>query len=254
MKFNLLIICCTMAALSLQSQTYTGVESVTYNDPRYETVVGTGDISTELREIEADFSEIIVGDCIQLYPNDDPREYVTLKGQQNILDLIETKFENNQLTIKMTKPLKTEMGIKVYVSLQGIAKITLKENAFIDVQKKIKLDELDLVMESESIGNGNFDVEKLNCTITGGAKLNLKGSAEESNVLVEKHSVLNAKAFTSTHAEVEVSNYAICKIKATEKLAATVKQEAELRYFGNPEIIRQKVESNGRIISKHKKS
>ena len=221
-------------------------------DPSKPKVIGSGDVVEETRKIDMSFGELTVGNGMQLYIIPDSSNNILIAAQAAILSLVSSEVTDSSLTIRLTASLETYKGIKLYVPIGRLSKITIKEGGYLHFPSTISaVDKLNLLLQSGALADCNINSGDFSCTVMGGATLNLDGNAKKTaQIAVKGGSVLNGKKFKCTRCNVTVLGASKCTLSVQEVLNARVENESSLVYFGNPKIESKTTKLNGKIRHK----
>ncbi len=212
--------------------------------------IGKGELIEELRTLDANFQEIVVGNGIYLHLMPEA-DYVQVKAQANILSLVETKVQNGKLNVRLTGSLKTKEGIHLYMGLQGASKLTIKEGARLDMDGSIKTEKLELSILSGSYGKIQVENEYLNAKVMSGSVLIVEGETKQADIFVNSGSVFSGKQYEVGIADVEINDASVGELMATESIAMKAEGAAILQYSGQAEITREEHDNSSIISRKH---
>lgn len=217
-------------------------------NPNGDKVIGSGESIEHIRKMDVDFDEIIVGNGMQLFivPNDG--QDLKILAQENILPLIHSEVIDNKLIVRLSASLETTKGIKLYVPIGKLSKINVKEGGYLNFPEQIKVDKLDLLLQSGSISDCHVMAKNFSCIVMGGSELNLAGKVSElADFFVKGGSVLKGKKFESTNCDMTVLGASKCKLKVTDLLNARVENQSTFVYSGKPKIGKKTTKLNGKI-------
>lgn len=246
----LFLVCLSYSCILAQKIDLEDQNHINYiTDPSKPKTIGSGDPAEVLREADMSFEELVVGNGMQLYITSDNTPGILIAAQEALLPLISSEVSDKRLTLRLTASLETFRGIKVYVPIGKLAKITVKEGAYLHFPSIIsKLNNIEILLQSGAFGDCDLNTEQLNCTVMGGATLNLSGSVHKhADITVLGGSVLNGKSFKCSSCNVTVLGASKCKLKVTELLNARVENESSFVYIGNPHVETSTTKLNGKI-------
>ena len=219
-------------------------------DPTHSKEVGEGEPIKETREIDANFTEVIVGNGIQLFITPNQDENVKIVAQKNLLPLISSETDDDKLTVRLSASLETTKGIKLYVPINNISKINIKEGGYLSYSNDVIVNHLELLIQSGAEADTNINANNFSCMVMGGSVLNLEGKvSEKADIFVKGGSVLQGKKFECAECDMTVLGASKCKLKVTNTLNARVENESRLVYSGKPNTVEKTVKLNGKIRS-----
>lgn len=217
-------------------------------DPTHYKEVGEGQPVEDIREIAANFTEVVVGNGIQLFITSNEDKNVKIVAQKNLLPLISSEISDNSLTVKLSNSLETSKGIKIYVPMNDISKINIKEGGYMHYSNGEIVNHLELLIQSGAVADANLNVNNFSCTVMGGSVLNLEGKvSENADIFVKGGSVLKGKKFECTACNTTVLGASRCKIKVTDALSARVENQSHFVYSGKPKNVKKTTKLNGKI-------
>jgi hypothetical protein len=178
---------------------------------------------------------------------------LTLEGEENLLEHLETEVKNGKLTIKPEKGYNLQPsswksgGIKVTVPVEEISSVTMSGSGDIQGKTKLRSDDFDVVMSGS--GDMTLEVEgsALEVTLSGSGDIRLSGTAEDFEVRISGSGDVDAYELDAKNVDAVVSGSADIKVTARESLTARVSGSGDIHYRGNPEKIDSKTSGSGDI-------
>ncbi len=218
--------------------------------PNAKATKGKGPVVSEERAIN-NIEKVVVGNGMQLFVLNDNKNTFRLEAQENILPLINSSTNGNQLVLSLSSSLKTDKGIKVFISSGQINEIIAKEGAYLQIADGLNNNALDLVITSGSNADCNVNLDQLKVHVKNGSNLTLEGNVnKEAEIFVTSASNLTGKKFKGEECAVTVSNASNCSLNVGTALYAKVKEVSNLSYYGNPKYLEEDVKNLSNI--KHK--
>lgn len=247
----------------------------------YAQTKGNGKVISQERNT-SDFSEIKLTCSADLYISQGSTS-VTVKTDENLQELIETKVENGTLVIGTNgRGFRSVTKLEVHISLQELSMLKNSGSGdikFVDVFKTEDLyvgisgsGDLDADIDVRNLelkvngsgdtdlsgvrgtfkvsnsGSGDLEAENLkleNCYVknTGSGDLEFSGKTNEITIVVAGSGDLDAYNLTAVTAKVTNSGSSDITLNVVEKLQVTLNGSGDLTYRGNPEKV--DVRSNG---------
>ena len=214
-------------------------------------VRGDGHVVSKTYSI-TDFDELAVGGGnIELnYVHSDSLPSLKTEVDQNIMNKLEVKGENNKLTIK---PINDQEFLSptrfvILVGSKTLKSLKMAGQGTCRVDSLLKCDDLNLALAgSGSITVDTMSVKNLTCEIAGSGSLNLCGTADEMNVKAAGSSNVNAFSLTANKLSCEMAGSNQVEISVNESISAKIAGSGEIRYKGNPSILDQKIAGRGSL-------
>jgi hypothetical protein len=192
------------------------------------TVKGSGNVISETRAV-AGFKSISLEGSADVNVDFGTAEALTIRGEDNIVFLIETNVQNGQLVIN-TKPQMTYTAtVPVVINVTMIA--------------------LDRVSIS---GSGNINVpdfagDALVLDLPGSGNIIIGGTANRVDITLGGSGNIFTDQLKAKTATADLSGAGNIKVFASDKLDATLSGSGDIQYSGNPASVNKKVTGVGSI-------
>lgn len=192
-------------------------------------IKGSGNSVTEERkldyvsriEIEGNFNvEISSGEVSSL----------KIEAEDNIIPLVETKVDDEKLTVKMKEKITNLREIRIKISTHDL-------------------------VELESDGKSNIKVKGLNTddfelSSDGEGEITIEGKVDYLKVTMDGEGKLLAKDLLSKNANVNLYGEGKAEVNARKLLKAKVKGSGSVDYYGDPEEISIDTSKGGSVNKK----
>jgi hypothetical protein len=214
-----------------------------------ETVRGSGKVVTEERQV-AEFKAIKLKGIGRVVLTRGEPHSVTIRTDENILPLIETYVQNDELIISPQnynlRPTTLEFDITV-ARLKGIAVSgsgeVIGKNRFVSDDFYANISGAgDMALE--------LDVTDLETKISGSGSMNLSGRANRHEARISGSGKINAFDMHTKSVSLRVSGSGDCKVNATETLYARISGSGDIFYKGHPRIT-SKISGSGSLESRN---
>lgn len=214
-------------------------------------VKGNGNVVT-IERTTSNYDAISVAGWFDVELVDGREGKLTLTGEENLLEYIETEVKNGKLVIKVEKginlsPSIWKKGVLITIPVESINSVTLSGSGDIIGKKKIKTTDF----ESSVSGSGDvtlaIEAESISSTVSGSGNMNLSGRAKNLNIQVSGSGDVKAFDLEAEDVKVTVSGSADVKVTANKSLVARVSGSGDINYKGNPEKIDSKSSGSGSI-------
>jgi hypothetical protein len=191
-------------------------------------IKGSGSVTSETRTVTGFTSVSLVGSAdVDVKFGD--TESVVVSADDNIVPLIETKVENNQLIIG-SKP-----GVRYSTTNPVIVTLTMKS------------------MDSAVLsGSGNFTVhdisaDSLKLDLTGSGNLTVNGTANSVAIMLSGSGNVTCDGLQAKDASVTITGSGNVSVYASSSLDAVVSGSGNIKYSGNPASVNKSVTGSGTI-------
>lgn len=202
--------------------------SACFGNIRYESVQGSGNLSSESRPVKG-FHAIELAGSGDMEVVFGESESLVIEGDDNLLPLIETKVQGGTLVIS-TRPntnINTRLGIYY--------KVTMKS-----------LDALNLP------GSGNITVDGLQAQsikldIPGSGTLTILGATDSVNATINGSGNILCGDLQSSSATVQINGSGLVEVNASESVSANINGSGTVQYHGNPAKVDQRISGSGSV-------
>jgi len=175
---------------------------------------------------------------------------VELKGDEDLLDIIETTVKNDRLYIKKENwRFRSNGRVTVYVTMKEIDGLSVSGSGVLHTDGPIDCDELDLSVS----GSGKLDINKLSadvidCSISGSGNIYVSGSgADSGEVSISGSGKFDGVGFEVEDMEIGISGSGNCKVNVTGALNARVSGSGDVYYTGDAPRIDARVSGSGKV-------
>ncbi len=214
-------------------------------------VKGNGNITTVERSV-GDYDAIGLAGWFDVDLVAGNEGKITLEGESNLLEHIETEVKNGKLTIKVEKginlkPSSWENGIKITVPIESINSVVLSGSGDIVGKTTIKTNSFKTAMSGS--GDITLDVESdsVDVSMSGSGDITLSGTTNSFDVTISGSGDVKAYALEANNVNATVSGSADIKVTAKKMLKARVSGSGDIRYRGNPQKVDTKTSGSGDI-------
>lgn len=194
-----------------------------------------------------DFTKISVFDKIQVELIQSDENKVILDG----VHAAEVEVVNKNGLLKLRLPLVKFLSgqqIEAKIYYTELSSILVAEGSKVTANSVFKSADLLLESKEGSQVKLDLDVDNLNIKAYTGSELNLTGTTQNIDALINTGADLKAKDLTVQHAIVNVNTGGIASVTAKEYLSVKVVAGGSVFVYGNPTKLSQSVTAGGSII------
>ncbi len=192
-----------------------------------ETVTGSGEIVTETRDVEG-FDEIEVIGFGRVLIDVTGSESLTIKGDDNVLPLLETSVSGDRLKLKAPPDTRFDLSEMV------VYRVTAAELSGLSV------------VASADISATNVDAERFEIDVTGSGDIDVIGRSGSIDVEVAGSGNVDAAKLLASRGDVEIAGSGEVTINASESLDVSIAGSGDVRYLGQPALERS-ISGSGNI-------
>lgn len=212
--------------------------------------IGEGPTVTQIRSVE-NFNGITSHISASVVFSVAPNYSLQLTGQQNILDLLETRVVNGVLTIDFRPGIRigSHEKIVVIVTAPSVDLFRMSGSGDMDIMGDLSMKDLELSIS----GSGKIQVQhanvsgKLIATLSGSGNLVVfNGAASEESLYLSGSGIIDLGGVVSRKVTVHISGSGDAKVSASESLEAHISGSGSVFYHGNP-VISSHISGSGRV-------
>ena len=216
-------------------------------------IKGNGNVVTIERNT-SDYDGVSVSGFYEVELVDGQEGNLTLKGEDNILDYIETEVKGGTLHIKSinNKTLIPSRGEGVFITIpvEEIDKIRLSGSGDFSGDKTLKTDDLDIQISGSRNIDLTIDAIEVSVMTSDSSNIRLKGDSEEFTVRSSGSSNVRAFDLETQEATFELSGSSDVETTVNESITSRVSGSGNVSYRGNPQKVDSKISGSGRVSKK----
>ncbi|WP_111708116.1 head GIN domain-containing protein [Lutibacter citreus] len=210
-------------------------------------IKGNRNVVSEDRSISSNFDQIKVEQGIQLFITQDNLTELKVEADENIIDLLKTEVEGNELKIYFEKNIYRAKSRNVYLSTKDISKIRASSGSSVKSENTIQVNSLELDASSGSSIKIQTNANKISSESSSGAHINVLGKSKSLYCTASSGSSINANKLKTTDATAKASSGANIKVYVTKKLTARASSGGDIDYKGNPKNVNKDTSSGGSV-------
>lgn len=201
-------------------------------------VRGNGNVQTESRNIE-NFTKIDVSGALNVYIKQGDQEKLTIKADENLMDIIETSVSNGELRIKPKRNIRDYKKLDVYVVVKELEAIDVSGACDVigEGNFESKYCEIDASGASDVVLN--IKCEGLDVDVSGASDVKLAGESEVAEIEASGSSDVKALKLKTKRCQVNTSGASGVEITVEKKISVDASGASSVRYKGSPKDVRQ---------------
>jgi hypothetical protein len=216
-----------------------------------EKIVGEGPVVTENRN-GPPFEGLSVSVPAETHFTQSPDYSITLQGQQNILDEIETVVSDNILKIRFRHNnvrIRNSEKIVIYITGPTARLLEMNGSGSLEVDGSINPAELRLLVS----GSGSIDVDDIQSNtirtvISGSGRIEVNaGNANEEEITISGSGFVDMSEVLVKDADTRISGSGTMEVYTTHTLEAKISGSGTVFYRGNPTISSQ-ISGSGSVV------
>ncbi|WP_439881996.1 head GIN domain-containing protein [Pontibacter sp. MBLB2868] len=211
-------------------------------------IKGEGDIETRTLTLDP-FTRVEANGDFNVYIQQGPVQTVLVKGEPNILDMLETDISNSTWGIEYSGCVRRSKQVDVYITLPEVQAMYLNGSGRITSQNTLTTTELPVTLN----GSGKIELDvsatKVITQVTGSGKVVLQGETDLHNVNISGSGRAEAFNLQAGNVTVNLSGSGVAEVSASETLAADITGSGMVYYLGDPTVTSH-VSGSGKVVKR----
>lgn len=181
-----------------------------------QTITGQGGVVTRTLNVDR-FDEVGLAVVGKVYISKGSTQKVTVEGQANIIDNLETEVEDGEWSIKFDRKAKDYEPLVFHITVPEIKALAVAGSGSI-------------------IGEDDFEVDQLDFSIAGSGDIEFSGSARKVSVSIAGNGDVDIEDLKTEDCKVDIAGSGNCKIEVAESLSVSIAGSGDVSYKGSPRI------------------
>ena len=194
---------------------------------------GNGKVVKEERNV-SNFSEITVGNGIEVRISQDNFEKVVVETDENIQKILKTEVHGTKLKIYLEEGIQHSKELRVYVTLRQLNSVEASSGSDVKSVNKITSDNLVIHSSSGSEVNMEVSCKMLDADSSSGSDLSVSGTAEQIEAKSSSGSDLDASKLVAEKCDASASSGSDMDVHATKEVKAHASSGSDISIYGNP--------------------
>jgi hypothetical protein len=210
---------------------------------------GNGNVTTEKRNVEGNYSKIVVSQGLNLTLEKADTYFVEVEADQNLHQHISSKVENGTLYITTDKIINEATAKNIIVKLPSLKALEAKSGAAVSSKNTFDGTYLSVKTSSGSETDINIEYDVVKCESTSGSTLTVNGKALKLITNSSSGSSINAQGLLVNDVVAESSSGSSTNVHPLVSLKAKASSGSFIDYNSSPKTV-IKEESSGGSVSK----
>ncbi len=214
----------------------------------YNSIKGSGRITTENRTITEKFTGIEVNSAIELSIEQSNETEIVVEADDNLQTSIITEVKNGKLIISSGPHLSIRNGTrKVKVKMPSIEILEASSASSIDSRTPLKGNQIYIKASSAANINLDLEMDAINCKSSSGSTIKLKGLALQLDTQASSGSNTECFRLLTNEVIADASSGASIEVHPVLSLKAEASSGASIAYNIVPKTLQKKASSGGSI-------
>jgi hypothetical protein len=210
---------------------------------------GNGNVITETRKIEQDFTSIDASAAIEVVVEQSNNKSVSVEAESNLQSFIETKVSNVVLKISPSDNYNATKTVIVYVKMPIIDTLEASSSAKIKSTNTLKSESLTISASSAAEIDISTESDEIKCKSSSGSEITIAGKALNITTIASSGSLINADQMLVNEIIAESSSGSEISVHPLVSLSAHASSESNISYDSDPKTV-EKTESSGASVNK----
>lgn len=218
------------------------------NISKMNSIAGSGNVTTETRNVTATFKNIKVSNAIDLVIEQADITEIVVETDDNLQDIITTKVEDGVLIIKSnSSSFRNATSKKVTVKMPIIEDLDASSAATISCKNIIKGENISLSTSSAANINLKIESDNIYCDTSSGSEIVINGKALKLDTAASSGSSIHAGDLLANEVIADASSGASINVHPIVSLNAEASSGASVSYNIEPKSIEKRSSSGGSI-------
>lgn len=204
------------------------IGNMSVNNVQTNTIQGNGVLKSESRFLE-NFTQIEMSSAIDVDFTMGEQTRVVVKGDENLISLVETEVKNKALIIK-TKPgtsYKTDLGLKVVITHPHFNGAKIRGSGDLKIY--------------------NLNTKSIKLNIFGSGDIKAQGQVEDLQLKIYGSGDVKAQDLLAQDAHITLMGSGDVEVHVNENLSVNIFGSGNVNYYGNPKNIEKNIKGSGSI-------
>ncbi len=216
------------------------------NCNNFNVIRGNGNMTEQSFNVDG-FDEVEVRGFYEVILEEGNKENVVIECDENLFDYITVNVRGNTLIIDNEEQLKSQDGIKVYITYESLQSISCSGASKLENKGTINTRRLDVNLSGAGQLDLNVESKILDVDISGAGHLMLSGDSDKLDLQLSGAGKLDAFDLKSEECDINISGVGAAEVYVTEELTATLSGIGGVKYRGNPKHINRNVSGLGKV-------
>jgi hypothetical protein len=214
-------------------------------------VKGDGNVITEKRNVGT-FDGVSSAGFMKVKLIEGTEGEITLNGEANLLDYIETEVSGDILKIKVKNgySLKPSMGNKILITVPvtRISKLSLAGSGSLISETILNSDDFKISVAGSGNLNAEIEADELKVSLAGSGNLNLSGNATEMKLSIAGSGNFNAPKMKVMDISASIAGSGNARVHCDGSIKARIVGSGNLKYTGNPDVENTSSLGSGKVV------
>lgn len=193
------------------------------------------------------FSEIVLQDNIKVYLSQGESQLIEVRGQENIIALLNTGISGNTWEIELDKCISTQEALEIHISLPSLEYIELNGSGSIKSKNSFKGELMSIFLDGSGDMHLDLQVKELETELNGSGDLQLMGSTKKHDIKLDGSGDIIADNLISDVVNIKVNGSGDVRVNVSYEIDVDVNGSGDVYYKGQVKKISSKVDGSGNL-------
>ncbi len=176
---------------------------------------------------------------------------VVVKGQQNIIDNIETDVFGQTWKIRFDKNVRNHKNVVIYITMPTLTEAYVSGSGKMESKGAFSnLKDLDIAVSGSGKLSLDVDANAIESAISGSGDIHLAGNSHEMEVQISGSGELEGFNMNTKNCDIRISGSGECEVSVSDNLEVRVSGSGDVFYKGDPRV-RSKISGSGDVVSRN---
>lgn len=210
---------------------------------------GNGNVTTEKRNIESNFTKVDVSRGLNVTLEQADTYFVEVEADQNLQEHITSKVENGTLFITSDEDIDEATSKNIRVKLPLLTALETTSGSSVSTSNTISGTDIDIKTSSGSEADLTLEFDNIKCESSSGSTLTVKGKALKLKTDSSSGSTIDAQGLLVNDVVSESTSGSSTDVHPAVSLNAKASSGSSINYSSSPKTV-TKDESSGGSVSK----
>lgn len=211
-------------------------------------VKGNGNLITQNRSVGS-FDAVEAAGSFDVYLVKGKEGEMTIQGDENLMEYLETEVKNGDLKIKWKKgySINTMNNFVVSLAVEEISGLGLSGSGKIESKIPLKSDHFSTSVSGSGDMVITIEANELEVAISGSGNIDFEGAVNIFDASVSGSGDIDAKKLRCKNANLRISGSGGAYLDVSDELFARVSGSGDIKYKGDPAKQDVKVSGSGKV-------
>ncbi|MEM7162650.1 MAG: head GIN domain-containing protein [Bacteroidota bacterium] len=200
----------------------------------WDCVKGKGEVIEENIKLD-EFNSFSIASSANVIVNRG-KQNVTIKGQKNIIDLLERDVKKGMWEIDFEESVCINKEFTVYITIPDLETVSIDGSGNISSKSGFAGEDMNFLIN----GSGNIEMEvdaaNVRSKINGSGNIRLYGTCNDHVITIAGSGDVMCEDMRSTNTDIKIMGSGDCEVNVSEDLDATIMGSGDVRYKGEPNL------------------